>query len=210
MTTTKQLNANRRNARKSTGPRTEVGKEISSRNAVRHGLTAEQHFVVGEDHQAFKDLRSALQDQLQPATAMEDFMTDRIATIAWRLTRIPAIEASVIEALSQPPRPSPLNAPGSETRRRTRGRPPRPATAQDGPPLSLTIGQAFELALSTNILEKISRYDAALMAQLLRTEAALNRLVTDRKQQMFGGKAPPTPPDAPMSAEEGWKRIKLA
>jgi hypothetical protein len=41
MTSYRQVEANRRNALKSTGPRTEAGKQVSRRNALRHGLTAE-------------------------------------------------------------------------------------------------------------------------------------------------------------------------
>jgi hypothetical protein len=74
MTSFKQIAANRCNASKSTGPRTEEGKRRSRRNAVRHGLAAET--VIGaledaEDYQAFEaaitadyDAQSAVEREL--------------------------------------------------------------------------------------------------------------------------------------------------
>ena len=62
MTTLTQIEANRRNAQSSTGPRTEAGKERSSRNAVRHGLTAEtviEPLEDAEDYQAFEEAVAA-------------------------------------------------------------------------------------------------------------------------------------------------------
>ncbi|MGA8626279.1 MAG: hypothetical protein WB686_16300, partial [Pseudolabrys sp.] len=70
MTTVKQIEANRLNALRSTGPRTEDGKQRSRCNAIRHGLTAET-VIVGlediEDYEAFEatiiadyDARSAV------------------------------------------------------------------------------------------------------------------------------------------------------
>ena len=49
MTTDKQIEANRRNAEKSTGPRSEEGKARSSMNAIKHGLRAEQPVILGEN-----------------------------------------------------------------------------------------------------------------------------------------------------------------
>lgn len=210
MSTAKQVKANRNNARKSTGPRTEAGKETSSRNAVRHGLTAEHHFVDGEDQGAFEQLRTALADQMEPVTVMELLLLDRLAATLWRLRRVPAIEAAVIEALAHPRSPAPHDTSASGNVRKKRGRPPLSAPPHSGHPLSLTVGQAFEIALSNNILEKISRYDTALMTQWVRTEEALRQLIFVRQQQMLADATARKPMEAPMSAEEGWKRIKLA
>ena len=60
MTSYPQIEANRRNALKSTGPRTEAGKEISRRNAVRHGLTAETIITALEDAEVYRAFEAAI------------------------------------------------------------------------------------------------------------------------------------------------------
>jgi hypothetical protein len=60
MTSLKQIEANRRNAPKSTGPKTEAGKERSRRNAVRHGLTAEAVVGALEDADAYQTFEAAI------------------------------------------------------------------------------------------------------------------------------------------------------
>ena len=60
MTTFRQIAANRRNARKSTGPATEEGKQRSRCNAVRHGLTAETVIGALEDAEDYQDFEAAI------------------------------------------------------------------------------------------------------------------------------------------------------
>ncbi len=45
----KRIEANRRNAKHSTGPKTSAGKFRSSRNSLKHGLEARRHLIIGED-----------------------------------------------------------------------------------------------------------------------------------------------------------------
>ena len=71
MTSSKQIQANRENAKKSTGPRTEAGKARSRRNAWKHGLTAETLIIPGEDAADFNELRASLIEQLEPETQLE-------------------------------------------------------------------------------------------------------------------------------------------
>ena len=93
---TAQLLANRVNAQRSTGPRTAAGKATASANALRHGLRSERVVLPGEDPRAFDAWRLALIEELQPARVLEWLAVDRIVTLAWRLRRAPAIEASVM------------------------------------------------------------------------------------------------------------------
>jgi len=210
MTTAKQRAANRRNARKSTGPRTEAGKVASSRNALTHGLAAEHHFVEGEDPMQFEELRTSLTEQVQPVSVMEKLLVERMAATFWRLRRVPAIEAAVIEALAHPRDASSVPTQTDPNPPKKRGRPP--LSPQPGPaaPPHLTIGQAFHLALSNNILDKISRYDAALMNQLMRTEEQLKLSIYQRHQHMLAEAATKRPADAQISAEDAFKKIRLA
>ena len=65
MATEAQINANRRNAQKSTGPRSPEGKAATSRNALKHGLCAEKHLLVDEDDDSSVSGRPAPRTKLQ-------------------------------------------------------------------------------------------------------------------------------------------------
>lgn len=86
----KQIDANRRNAQRSTGPRTIEGKAIASRNSFKHGLAAKD-FVLNtgpqEDPQAFEEFRDSLFRYYEPAQTLEEFLVERIAVCMWRLRR---------------------------------------------------------------------------------------------------------------------------
>jgi hypothetical protein len=92
-----QIAANRRNADKSTGPRTEDGKAKVTRNALRHGLRAEKVLTFDEasgDFQVFLDEQRAA---FEPEDAIEEQLVERIAFCAWRLRRIYRVEADIID-----------------------------------------------------------------------------------------------------------------
>ena len=92
MATLKQIEANRANAQKSTGPQTPEGKEASSRNALRHGLLSTRTLVGNEDANEFKLLRDSLIADYQPANTQELMLVDRIANAAWRTLRVRQME----------------------------------------------------------------------------------------------------------------------
>src|SRR5271154_1250847 len=96
---------NRANSAHSTGPRTEAGKQRSSLNALRHGLTAQTAVLPTEDPEAHQRHIQQFLEEYKPATATETQLVHEIANTAWRLNRIPLLEA---ELLSQDPNPQSL------------------------------------------------------------------------------------------------------
>jgi hypothetical protein len=94
-----QIFANRDNARKSSGPKTIEGKQASSRNATRHGLTGAQIVMPGEDATAYEELCRGLHQSHKPGNEAERLLVDQIAANAWRLLRAQRIEAAVLAKL---------------------------------------------------------------------------------------------------------------
>jgi hypothetical protein len=94
--------ANRANALLSTGPRTQAGKQRSSLNALRHGLTAASAVLPSEDPAAFEDHCRRFSDEYQPATPTESQLVKEIAATSWRLNRIPLLEAEVLARAAAP------------------------------------------------------------------------------------------------------------
>jgi len=108
MATEAQILANRRNARKSTGPRTLEGKSAVSQNAVKHGLLARQA-VIGSESQADFDLyRDRMLGELVPASPMESMLAERIISLSWRLKRAVRIQNQAIDAMNADNTSSPL------------------------------------------------------------------------------------------------------
>jgi hypothetical protein len=93
MATRAQNNANKANAQRSTGPRTEAGKQAAKYNRTRHGLAGKQVVIHCEDADAYEALRTGLIDSYQPANVAETALVDEIAQNYWRLQRARAIEA---------------------------------------------------------------------------------------------------------------------
>jgi hypothetical protein len=95
MTSDKKVEANRRNALKSTGPRTPEGKAVVRLNALRHGLRSEEILLPGEDGEALRELGESLRAELQPVGALENLLVDRIIAAHWRLWRAGRVETGI-------------------------------------------------------------------------------------------------------------------
>ncbi len=96
MTTQKQIEANRRNSRSSTGPKTRTGKAASKMNAMKHGLLATDLIVRDEDPVEFTRLLENLVDEFQPQGPLEEQLVERVAACMWRLRRLYRIEAGIL------------------------------------------------------------------------------------------------------------------
>jgi hypothetical protein len=95
MTSYRQIEANRRNALKSTGPKTEAGKQASRCNGVRHGLTAETVIDALEDADDYKAFEAAIIADYDAQSAVERELVLRLASILWRLRRATTMETGL-------------------------------------------------------------------------------------------------------------------
>jgi hypothetical protein len=86
---------NRANAQKSTGPRTAAGKQRSSLNALRHGLTGHTIVLPTEDHSAYQRHSHAFLDEYQPKGATETQLVQSLLDTSWQLNRASAVETNL-------------------------------------------------------------------------------------------------------------------
>ncbi|MBX3022003.1 MAG: hypothetical protein KF799_10030 [Bdellovibrionales bacterium] len=99
MGTEKQNEANRQNAQRSTGPRTNEGKRTSSLNALKHGLFARIHILPSESVEDFQNLEASLRDELKPQSLLQEIYFSKIVEILWRMRRVEMIEAGLFKGL---------------------------------------------------------------------------------------------------------------
>ena len=94
MATIKQINANKKNALLSKGPKTDLGKLNSSKNSLKHGLTAKQ-LVIGENLKEFEQYRDQMIEALKPVGILQEQLVFKIIDVGFRLRRIGKIEAGI-------------------------------------------------------------------------------------------------------------------
>src|SRR5277367_1337542 len=97
MTSFRQIEANRRNAQKSTGPITPDGKRRSRCNAVRHGLTAETVIGALEDAEDYSAFEAAVIADYDARSVVERELVLRLASLLWRVRRATTIETGLFE-----------------------------------------------------------------------------------------------------------------
>jgi hypothetical protein len=200
VTSFRQIEANRRNAIRSTGPTTEAGKLRSRQNAVRHGLCAETVVETVEDLDDYRGFEAAVIADYDARTAVERELVLRLASLLWRLRRATAIETELIRIQAeilqyrrsvQPSvadRNKPLTLPGDATAPvqaaeenqidndlwqvdRGRAHCAAPQPIRSGRDLAHCF---LRLAnLDNDLFERLGRYESKLWRQMLQTLFAL-------------------------------------
>ena len=98
MSSKAQVAANRKNAKKSTGPKTPEGKAKVAQNATKHGLTAISAVIKGESQEEYDAHKQSFLECLNPQDAIEDFLADRVVSLSWRLKRATRMQNQLQDA----------------------------------------------------------------------------------------------------------------
>lgn len=80
------------------GVKTEEGKVISSKNAMKHGLLSREVLLEGEDAKTLQELRQSVISDFDPQGEMEHFLVDSLISDMWRLRRAIAVESACGES----------------------------------------------------------------------------------------------------------------
>ena len=189
MTSFRQIEANRRNALSSTGPKTENGKRRSRRNAIRHGLTAETVVVALEDIQDYQAFEASVIADYDARTAVERELVLRLASLLWRIRRATAIETDLLQIQAEilhdrryvyrvigtalPPNKSKVVDPGHDDQEKqiNNQSDSLESSSGDSPGNLRELTSCFlRLAnLDSGALERLNRYEAALWRQIAQT-----------------------------------------
>ncbi len=160
-----QIDANRENAKKSTGPRTAAGKAASSRNRLMHGLRAQKHILLDEDPEEFLSLLRDLYDRFQPSGETEEMLVLRIASAHWRLDRAFPLEAGLyrnrLQEVAEEDAASQRSHAWEKECAELHGSPlpPAPAPHDEGDPLA----RAFDAdCVAPNSLARLARYEGSI------------------------------------------------
>ena len=94
-TSIKRIEANRRNAKHSTGPKTSAGKFRSSRNSLKHGLEARRHLIIGEDIKEFQEYKHSQIKFFDPKDPIEVDDCIQIIALGWKLRRFSVVETGL-------------------------------------------------------------------------------------------------------------------
>ena len=173
MATEAQILANRRNALKSTGPRTHEGRAAISQNAVKHGLLTRQNVISSESRTEFDLHRAQVLEELAPETPMESVLAGRIVSLSWRLKRAVHFQNQAIDALNAPKTPSLYRLKKSRLLKRQGLSPTEPSKSSS----ALALGRlAVKDFSNARVLDRLLMYERRIEHSLYKTLLELQRL----------------------------------
>jgi hypothetical protein len=142
---------NQANSQHSTGPKTEAGKQRSSLNALRHGLTGQIVVMPTEDLEAYQSHLKSFTDEYRPTGATESHLVQALADTSWRLNRVAALETNLL------------------------------SLAAVGDPLADAMAIAASLESQSKALANLSMHSQRLSRQFERTVVQLRELQKTRR-----------------------------
>jgi hypothetical protein len=177
MSTEKQINANRQNAQKSTGPKSDEGKAAVSQNAVKHGLFA-QSVIKGENEADYEAFHDKIVAEIKPVGPTEILLAERIVSLWWRLERAEHIQNQVIDVMIERDEPSPLQKDLQKWMPKNIG----PDTRGAGP--ELVLGRAIIKDYSdSRVLDRLMLYERRIENSLTKSTRELERRQIIRQYQ---------------------------
>ena len=183
MSSQAQILANRRNALKSTGPRSSQGKIKVSQNALQHGLSAHKAVISSENKEEFELYRDRMLGELEPVGAMESILSERIVNLSWRLKRAGCIQNQTIDAMHAKNESDPLAKLTQSLFFKGREK------TQSGPSTTdpeLALGRlAIKDFSNSRVLERLLMYERRLEHSLYKTILELQRLQVMRRMNAF-------------------------
>jgi len=179
MSSQAQILANRLNAQKSTGPRTNQGKAAVSQNAVKHGLLAEQDVITSESQADFRLYRDQLLDELSPVSPMESMLAERIVTLSWRLKRAGRFQNQAIDTLNTDETSSPFKKLTQSLSFNFAGKSLSNAAGSNG---ELALGRlAVKDFSNARVLDRLLMYERRIENSLYKTLLEFQRLNIAKK-----------------------------
>jgi hypothetical protein len=175
MATQPQILANRRNSRKSTGPRTTRGRAAVSQNALKHGLSARHAVITSESRSDFRLHRDRFLAELAPLGPTESMLAERLVSLSWRLRRAVRIQNQTIDAMNASATAGPLAKLAKSFVFKALDAPQPPTS--DSQDADLALGRlAIKDFSNARVLDRLLMYERRLEHSLFKTLLELQRL----------------------------------
>ncbi|HEG43183.1 MAG TPA: hypothetical protein ENH94_03945 [Phycisphaerales bacterium] len=173
MATEKQINANRQNSLKSTGPNTPEGKSAVAQNSFKHGMYAAQGAFPGESQAEFDLHRDRIFEEYHPESPTEIMYTHRIASLSWRLRRSDRVQLAAVNSLHHSHRNKPVIKLPSML---------RPKKDDSPPPPDLELGDVIVKDFAdAKVLDSLLMYERRIENSLYKAILEMQRLKMIKK-----------------------------